>query len=203
MKWNKSTATVFLVLACIGLVGVAKFYFFPHGFVGSKVGPRAQGNPNAEIKIVEFMDAQCGTCAEAAPILKNYLYTYPSKIYWEVKFYPLVKSHLYALKSAIYCECAARQNKFWPFFDAVLENQKEWSQSQDPDAIFMRFANDAKLDPGVLKACVADDDAKRVVHDEADEAVKAGVRATPTFFVNGKIAVGPKGLQEELDPKLR
>ena len=203
MKWNKSAAAVLIVALGVGAVVTSKT-IFSKGIPLFKpaIGPRAQGNPNAQFKIIEYMDMQCHSCAEASPLMKNYIYTYPSKIYWQVKFYPLVKSHLYALKSAIYAECSARQNKFWPFYESVLENQKEWAESADPDAIFARLAKAAALDENMLKACVDTGDAKKIVLNEAEEAVSAGVTATPSFFVNGKMVVGPKGLQEELDKLL-
>jgi len=45
---------VLVILFCVGIV----IFLRPKGFVFSKsaVGPRAQGNPNAGIKITEYMD---------------------------------------------------------------------------------------------------------------------------------------------------
>ena len=199
---NKFAAAGVVVLAGIAFVLFAKNHFSPRGTVSAHAAaaPRAQGNPDAKIKIVEFMDPQCQSCAEVSPLLKNYLYTYPSKIYWQVKFYPLIKGHLHAMQSAVYAECASRQNQFWPFFDALLENQAEWAQAADSKTIFERLASSvAGLDLQALNACVERPDAKEAVLRESKEAADAGVRSTPTFFINGKMAVGPEALREELN----
>jgi protein-disulfide isomerase len=205
MKFNKSLLTIAVIFVCVGVVNVSKNILGPKGLLTfqAKIGPRAQGNPNAPIKIVEYMDMQCKSCAEAVPIMKNYFYTYPSKIYWEVKFYPLMKSHLYALKSALYAECAARQNKFWPFYDAVLEHQSEWSKAADPNPVFTRLALESNINIQTLEACVEDGNAKLAVMSEKDQAIQLGIKSTPTFFINEKMVVGTKALQEELDAILK
>ena len=203
MKREKWVATVLIVLICSGLLWISKNYFASKKTVvaDSKLrpAPRSQGDPNAPIKVIEFMDPQCKSCADASKLMKNYIYTYPKKIYWQIKFFPLVKAHLYALKSAIYSECAVRQDHFWLFFEAVLKAQDEWAASSDPDIIFTRIAIENSLDEGALRVCVEEGEAKKTVMAEKDEATALGVQATPSFFVNGKLAVGTEALQEELN----
>ena len=53
-------------------------------------------------------------------------------------------------------------------------------------------------DPRRLRACVSDPSTKEAVLLETEASQSMGVRVTPTFFVNGKMAVGLAALEEEL-----
>ena len=52
-----------IVLVLVGLIGGAKFFWRPrHQEINLKQA-RAKGNPQARVKIVEFIDFQCPACA--------------------------------------------------------------------------------------------------------------------------------------------
>lgn len=90
--------------------------------------------------------------------------------------------------AALASECAARQNAFWPFHDALFFKQ---------DSIGMRswsdFAMDANvLNIGAFERCVqnVDPDMSATVSRDVAEGKKLGVTATPTFFFNGTRFIG-------------
>jgi protein-disulfide isomerase len=45
---------------------------------------------------------------------------------------------------------------------------------------------------------VASDDPRRVINDEKSLGQALGIRSTPTYFINNKMVVGTKSLQDEL-----
>ncbi len=143
------------------------------------------------------MDYQCPSCRQAFKVLDAYLKEYPSNIYLQVRFHPL-KQHPYGLESALYAECATRQNKFWEFHRLLFENQEDWKESSAVIEKFHDYAKQAGLDLKKLDACVADPLTKETVFQEGIESSQLGVHSTPTFFINGKMIVGPKPLMEEL-----
>jgi protein-disulfide isomerase len=173
-----------------------------HGRGAPRVEPRlaarSKGDPKARVWVVEYIDFQCSTCAEASKTLEKVLERHPKDLYIQVRLHPLVIAHPFALKSAIYAECAAEQGRFWPFHDLLFETQSEWAQAPMPDDLFHDYARRTGVDPGRLAACVDDPATKARVMAEKDAAIELGVRATPTFFVNGKKVVGPDSLEEEL-----
>lgn len=147
------------------------------------------GGKDAPVTIVEFSDFQCPYCRAAEPTLKQIRTKYGDKIKLVYMDFPL-GMHPHAMDAAVAGRCAADQDKFWQFHDAI-------------------FANQSKLDPASLKAAAAKVgldatkfngcfDAKPGVagikSDQA-EGERLGVTGTPTFFVNGREMVGAESAQ--------
>ena len=130
-------------------------------------------------------------------MLDAFFKEYPSKLYLQVKFHPL-KQHPHGLESALYAECATRQNKFWKFHHLLFENQSEWKENPDTAGTFHSYARQAGMDLKKLDACLANPLTEQTVSQENLDSTVLGIRSTPTFFINGKMIVGPKPLREEL-----
>jgi protein-disulfide isomerase len=50
----------------------------------------------------------------------------------------------------------------------------------------------------MLNSCLASDDARKVINDEKALGQSLGIASTPTYFINNKMVVGVKSLQDEL-----
>lgn len=202
-KISKSSATLFVIAACLIVVGTLKM-------LKSNAAPpekenalpqRAKGNPEARIKIIEFIDFQCPACAKGVVLLRDYLKKYPDKFYVELRYFPL-KMHAHGLSSAKWSECAARQEKFWPFFDLLIERQKEWGAMIDAVPSFTAIAKEAGLDQDKLNACLAEPSVDTVISADIEEGKMRNVASTPTYFVNHEMVVGMKSLQQKIDALL-
>ena len=167
--------------------------------VHSKEPARVKGNDNAPVKITEYVDFQCPSCAEGAKYLKEIMDKYPGKIRLEVKYYPLILVHRHALLSAYYAECAARQGRFWSFYDYFFEHQAEWSNLTDAKPFFDRFARKLGLNLAGLETCLQDENVYETVRKSKDEGKLLKVSSTPTYFINGSMVVGKKQLAPELE----
>ena len=154
------------------------------------------GEATAQARIVEFADFQCPACATAHPILKKVLSENKDKVYFVFRHYPL-SFHANAKTAAQACEAAAIQGKFWEMHDKIYENQSEWSEKSNAKEIFIKYAEDLKLDLTKFK----DDFEKGKTDIENDYVLgnKAGVDSTPTFFVNGQKKPGVIQETELLD----
>jgi protein-disulfide isomerase len=106
--------------------------------------------------------------------------------------------HRHAMLSALYSECASRQGKFWALDEPMLAQQAQWAQLINPEPVFQAMAAQVGLDVSQLNACVASDEARKVINDEKSLGQTLGVVSTPTYFINKKMVVGTKSLQEEL-----
>ncbi len=197
-KPDKKFAVMIVVLVCFVAIYVVKFFKNHPMGPGQSIPARATGNPQANIKIVEFMDYQCPACAKAAAMLKETLKSNSDKIYLQIKYYPLDKFHIHAIRAARYAECSARQGKFWPMHELLFEKQEQWREMINPDTIFEDIAKTAGLDMNKLNVCLGNAEVGDVILKDKQEGVAKGVQSTPTFFVNDKMVVGINALEQEL-----
>ena len=196
---KKLTALLIILISVVAVYGV-KLVLQNHRPNGIDIAAaRTKGNPKAPLKIVEFIDFQCPSCAVGSLILREALKKHSNKIFIQVKYFPLPTVHKYSLRSAIYGECAARQGKFWPLFDRLIDTQAQWHPLQSAEPFFGLLAQEEGLDNQQFKMCLADERISEVMHKEKDEGRALGVDRTPTYFINGKMFVGTKSLTEELD----
>lgn len=192
-----------IVVFCVTFVLAAKSTIFILRPVTWQTSlTRTKGNPNATVRIIEYMDFQCPACAKGSLFLSKYVKENPQKILLEVKYFPLESMHPLAIRSARYAECAAREGKFWPFHDSLVAKQPEWKGLINADPVFQQIAKDSQIDLNLLNRCLADDSVRDIVIKEKAEGAARGVSSTPTYFINGKMVVGTKSMEEELQNQL-
>lgn len=140
------------------------------------------GAPSAPIVITEFMDFQCPFCRRLAPRVDSLLTEYPDHVAVIFQHYPLT-GHSYALPAAIAAECADRQGRFHSMYKALFDKQDLLGKKSFPE-----YAVDAGVeDLHAFERCVMlpADSFPRIQHG-LDIGARAGVRGTPTVWVNGK-----------------
>ena len=81
------------------------------------------GDINAPIKLIEFSDFQCPYCSRVHPTLQQLVDDYNGQVVWIYRHYPLDQLHPYSRTAAEASECAAEQDMFWEYADALFENQ--------------------------------------------------------------------------------
>jgi protein-disulfide isomerase len=151
---------------------------------------RETGNPNAKVTIVEYSDFQCPSCAMVDPTVHKFLEIYQGKVRLIYKYYPLTHIHKNSMPAAHAAECAAGQNKFWPYHDRLFQTQLAWAPLADPTTSYMAIAQDVHLDLSKFQACYADPAPIARINADAQEAQARDVTATPTFFVGEDRLVG-------------
>src|SRR5271154_3664740 len=103
---NKLVSTLLILFVFAGLIVGAKIYLAPKAAPVNLQEARAKGNPNARVKIVEFIDFQCPACAYGVTYLKKFFEDHPNDLYIQVRYFPLTNMHHHAMTSALYSECA-------------------------------------------------------------------------------------------------
>ena len=71
-------------------------------------------------------------------------------------------------------------------------------QLLNPEPVFQAMASQVGMNMDELNICLASDDARRVINDEKSLGQSLGINSTPTYFINNKMVVGVKSLQDEL-----
>jgi protein-disulfide isomerase len=143
------------------------------------------GNPQAPITIVEFSDFQCPYCKSFHPTMEKLVKNYPDKVRWVFKEFPLTSIHENALSAALAAECAGEQGKFWEFADKLFENN-----SQLGEKLYSKLASEFNLDAKQFSQCLASQKYLEKIKADYQAGIKAGVRGTPTSFINGKMISG-------------
>ena len=195
---NKLQSTLVIVLVLVGLIVGTKIFLAPKKSEINLQMARAKGNPQARVKIVEFIDFQCPACAYGIKYLKTIFDQYPNDIYLQVRYFPLTNMHHHAMISALYSECAARQGKFWALDDLMIPQQSQWAQLISPEPVFKAMASQVGMNIDQLNTCLASDDARKVINDEKSLGQSLGISSTPTYFINSKMVVGSKSLEDTL-----
>ena len=163
------------------------------------------GDANAPVTIIEYGDYQCPYCnlffTETQPlIVKNYVDTGKVKMV----FRNLIVNDRSATQheshnAALATECSKDQNKFWEFHDALsqLEFKDETTNQQASEnngnlnkEAFMNIAKTLNMDQNAFASCFDSGKYSSNIQQESDQAVKYGVNATPSFFVNGQQIMG-------------
>ena len=162
---------------------------------------KSKGVVGATVEIIEFSDFQCPACKKALPLVEEIMKDYPGQIKISFRHFPL-PSHEHAYISHQAGQCAAEQNKFWPFHDMLYENQTIWSSMKNPVPNFLRYAKQLELDFEAFGTCLSDETIHQKVLKERDEGNALKVRSTPTFFIGEKRFSGHRELSEQGLPYL-
>ena len=144
----------------------------------------------ARVTLVEYGDFECPNCRQAEPALTLLLERFAGELRVVYRHFPLEEVHFHALHAALAAEAAAGQGKFWPMHDLLFENQRHLKLSQ-----IRSYAERLELDMTRYDAEMDDTVYLQRVREDIAGGRASGVRATPTFFVNGKLRDVSFGLQ--------
>ena len=159
-----------------------------------------RGVSSAPVTVVEFADFGCRYCASFA------MQTYPAlatefvktgRVRW--KYVPFaIGMFPNGAAAAQAAECAADQGKaaFDVMDGRLYERQNEWAGARDPSGLFGSYAGAVGLDTARFASCYGGDDAASRVHASNELAERIGVRATPTFFIDGYRVEGALPLEQ-------
>nr|WP_297397551.1 thioredoxin domain-containing protein [uncultured Marinobacter sp.] len=147
---------------------------------GVSVGPE-----DAEVVVREFADYQCPACArfsDASRQLKEQ-YVDTGKVRFVYFDLPL-QQHQNAMPAAQAARCTGDQGAYWPMHDRLFETQSEWSGSNDPVAIFTRYAGDLGLEQRRFRTCMSTELHREAVEQSRRVAMQLRVTSTPTVLVD-------------------
>jgi len=173
-----------------------------------QVNRNSMGDPNAPVKVEEFSDFQCPYCRlffeeGEKNIVDNYVKT--GKAYFTYSSFSILDPSTTSGESkdaAQAAYCAADQNKFWEFHDLLFTNQNGENIGDFTSKRLTAFAETLGLDAGAFKSCLSGNKYKQQVFDDLARGRSLGVKATPSFIVNGTLVEGYVGLSQAIDAAL-
>ena len=159
------------------------------------------GPSDAAVTVVEYGDFECPNCKQAAPAVKLLLEHFAGRVRFVYRHFPLTEVHPHALEAALAAEAAGAQHKFWPMHDLLFEHQDRLKLKQ-----LRAYAERLELDMTSYNAEMDDTVYLQRVREQIDSGQRSGVRATPTFFINGAIhdvSFGFQSLWDRVEAELR
>ena len=192
----------------------------------TEAGGYIMGNPNADVKLVEFGSLTCPHCAEfdekgGDKLINDYVKS--GRVSWE--FRNFVRDP-FDLTASLLARCAG-PDRFFPLSHELYADQRNWTskiqeipqeqfqalQSMGPEKQFLEIAKLSQLQQwaaqrgvpsGKSNVCLTDqNEINRLVQMNGDTTTQfPEFTGTPSFVINGKI-LKETATWEKLEPQLR
>ena len=199
---------VFLIKS--GELPPSQFFDDGVGFEWSADFMATDGDPNfgskdSRIVIVEFADFTCPACQQAHSVVNEIRKDYGDKVFFVFRDFPVVSNTSASLLAAMAGECAHEQGRFWQMHDKIFANQQLINENQ-----LTIYALQIGLNGEQFSNCLKNGKYLEEIRTDLNDAYLAEVKATPTFFINGKKIEGAMPLanfekiityQQSLDEK--
>ncbi len=144
-------------------------------------GAPVLGPADAPVKIVEFSDFLCPHCATVKFLTEEIQRLYPQQVKVVFKNFPLSRDGL-SIPAALAAMAAHRQGKFWEFHARLFKAQRELN----PKKIRV-IAQDLQLDLTRFDQDIKSQELAKYLEKDIRDGQMAGVRGTPTIFINGML----------------
>lgn len=157
------------------------------------------GNPNAPIKVVEYVDLECQFCKTYHTTMHQIMDYYgdSGKVAWVLRPFPLAQIHSKAPQEAQAAECAAEQGgdqAYFAFVDKVFEVTP--SNNGLDLAQLPTIAASVGLNAEQFSSCLSSGKYAQKVQESYNEAVALGAQGTPyTLLMMGSESVVLPGAQ--------
>lgn len=146
------------------------------------------GNPAAKIKIVEFLDYQCPFSKRSAGDLRAFVSKHPDEVLLVLRDFPLASINEHAFDAAIAARCIFAQENaamFWKYHDLLFANQESLAIDD-----LRQYAVQVRANMPAFDLCVESKAPEKTIRASLEDGAAAGVRGTPTFYINGNRAPG-------------
>jgi protein-disulfide isomerase len=165
-----------------------------------------QGASDAPVTIIEYASMTCTHCAAFhtttyQELKRKYIDT--GKVRFILREFPLDQR---AAAAFMLARCAG-DDKRTAMVDFLFAQQKTWAFADKPVEALANLVKQTGMSEAAFKACLSDTELyKKVlaIHDRAENIF--AIRATPTFFINGKREDGEltiEALDKIIEPLLK
>lgn len=169
------------------------------------LGERALGDPAAKVTVVEYASMTCSHCAAFneetfTPFKEKYVDT--GKVRFIFREFPL---DALATSAFMLARCVP-EDRYFAIVDILFRQQRNWAFVDDPATALFNVVRQAGFTQESFRACLTNQTILDGVNSVKDRGSNEfGVRATPTFFINGKKVSGALSLEamdKEIEPLL-
>lgn len=151
-------------------------------------GP-SRGDASAPVTIVEFSDYECEFCGAAEPVVSRVMQEYQGKVRLVFQSFPL-SIHRFSNKASEAALCAGEQGKYWDMHGLLFSNQK----ALKPEDL-AGYGKAIGLEWAAYSTCLDSGRMAASIEESRKAGERAGVTATPTFFINGRPISGSQSFE--------
>lgn len=173
------------------------------------------GSKDAPVKIYEYADYQCSSCASFTPMMEKMVKEYNGKVAIVFRAFILSKFQN-SLPAALAANAAARQGYWQSFSKLLFEHQSSWYKASPTkrQALFenyLRQASDSKANILKFREDMHSEAVKKKTAFDFGAGQHLNLPGTPAFYLNReKIIIQPgvtygdffKSLKAKIDPLL-
>lgn len=160
------------------------------------------GPLDAPVTLVEFLDPECESCRHFYPIVKRIMADYPNKIRLVIRYAPFHGNSKLAIGIL---EAAKIQGKYWEALELIFKYQPEWGSHHNPRPdLLWNYLPELGIDMTKLRSDAKGVEIIQIIEQDSKDLQELNVRATPTFFINGKQLqkFSEEGLREAIASEL-
>ena len=152
------------------------------------------GSSSSKLTLVEYGDFGCPYCFRASRPLKSLLDRFDGlRLVW--RHFPVTQLHPGADLAAELSELAGLHGKFWDAHSLLLTPRGRFSHDD-----LLSVARRLELDAAETRAALRERSFRERVLADIEGGGRAGVHATPTFFVDGERLDRPWGELAQIVP---
>ncbi len=150
------------------------------------VAQAVQGNPLAPVTITEYIDFQCGYCAQAKKTVDEVMKKYNGQVNLVVKHMPL-EFHAGALPAARYFEALYQRNPViaWNFFNLVFREQAALENGEVGVQYLINKLNLSQEELEQLSQDLTNPLIAEKIYADIAEGDAMGIDQVPFFLING------------------
>jgi protein-disulfide isomerase len=162
------------------------------------------GNPDAPVTIIEYGAYGCSACkgVHQSGVLDQILEEYAGQVNLIFRDMPVISPH-YDFMSAQLAQCTFDQSNdlFWKFHDMMYSTARQSASSRGE---LVTNAGRLGVDTDALNECYDVGTHADTVRYDQRRGSDAGVRGTPTFFINGErlFSFSPDGFRQAINQAL-
>lgn len=140
------------------------------------------GDDHAALTLLEYGDYECPACIQAEPFVRHLVETSGRRLRFIFRHFPQVEVHPHAEMAAESAEAAAAQGRFWPMHHLLFEQTHHLEMPA-----LAGYAVSIGLDMRRFNGEMADRIYLQRLQEHRRAGTHSGIRATPTFFLNGAV----------------
>ena len=140
----------------------------------------ARGAATAPVTLLMYGAYECPHCVEANKIVKEIESRLGENLRFVFRHFPRTNVHPHAEAAAEVAEAAGEQGKFWEMHDALFAHFNHLDGEH-----LVLYAGELELDMERFEQAINQRTFAARVQEDLKSGEECGVRATPTFFING------------------
>lgn len=151
-------------------------------------GATTTSTSTAPIEIVEFLDYECPACADQGEaITRQLLAKYGNRLTITRRIFPVHGQPSIEVARMVLASQAYGSSTYRTLHTKVLESQDTWARfgTKDREVFFRKLTKELGLDYDKLVADGKKDMYAKQIDIDKTDAIELGIRATPSFIING------------------